>query len=781
MHIARAINSEMTVGGRLTLISSVFVASTMFATGLFVHTSVSNISFTAKEREGAEQLGNVWSSIQSGATPKTDAAVRTDFAAGEALDHFLNASGMADRLTTGRALITAIADGSNLTLDPDLDTFYAMDAVTVRLPAAKHRIFELRTLINEGGAGARALVARELALERMNLALAETQTSLKSAIKNNKDGGAEKALSGTIVSLDAKTANVDASLKSLEEFDANQADAAIKSLSESVDQAWAASRDELARLLKARQDRMTMELIVKLAVILIALGAAGGLAYGVSRGLADRLKALLKTMDALRSGDKTVEVPCLEDKNETGKIGQTLQLFKQSLSEKEANERIAGEERRRNEVDRRKSARDALDQAQSLVEAFSDAINALVAGDYGYRITRSLPPSYDNLKQNFHSALDRLAEATRAAEEASRQREADRLAAEETRKRAEEAAIAAAERLVVDSFGEGMGALAAGDFTYRIQRDVPDAYLQLRSDFNTSLAALQQMALSIIESASGVRSCADEVAQASDDLSRRTETQAATLEQTAAALDQITATVRKTAQGAAEANTVVNSAKSDAAASGEVVLQAVAAMSEIENSSRQVSQIIGVIDEIAFQTNLLALNAGVEAARAGEAGRGFAVVASEVRALAQRSSEAAKEIKTLITASSQQVGAGVKLVDQAGAALTKIVSQVSQISALVSEISASAHEQSTALGEVNTAVNQMDQVTQQNAAMVEQTTAASHSLNSEAEELSQKVRKFRVEDGSSELRTAPRPAPVKTRTPVIALKSVQQTDSWEEF
>lgn len=784
MRIAKLINSEMTVGSRLMLISGVFVTSTLFATGLFTHTSLSSIDFTAKERDGTEALGDIWTSLQTGKGPAQQDAIREDFAAGEALDGFLKTKNAKDRLEAGRTLITAVADGSNLTLDPDLDTFYAMDAVTVRLPTAKHRIFELQSLLNEGGSNPQQIVARELAFERMNLAVTEAQTSLKASVKNNKDGGAAKALNPVITSLSDSAAQTRTTLQALAAAgDAAKAEASLQKLSEDVDGAWAAGHGELARLLQARQDRLTNELIVKLAIILLALGAAGALAFGVSRGLADRLKALLLTMDALRTGDKSVAIPCLDDKNETGKIGQTLELFKQSMIENEVAEHRAGEERRINEQDRRKSAREALEQAQNLVTAFSDAINALVAGKYDYRIKQPLPAEYDNLKNNFHGALDKLAEATRAAEEASRQRAADREAAEAARKQAEAAAIEAAEKLVVESFGEGMTALADGDFTYRIQRDVPEAYLKLRADFNDSMSTLQEVMSSIIISSKGVRACADEVAQASDDLSRRTETQAATLEQTAAALDQITATVRKTAEGAAQANNVVISAQSDASASGEVVLQAVSAMGEIEKSSNQVSQIIGVIDEIAFQTNLLALNAGVEAARAGEAGRGFAVVASEVRALAQRSSEAAKEIKTLISASSAQVGAGVKLVDQAGAALTKIASQVTEISALVSEISASTQEQATALHEVNNAVNQMDQVTQQNAAMVEETTAASHSLNNEALELSKKIQRFRVEDGSAELRTPRSPISLhpKKKPAATALKPTHQEDQWEEF
>ncbi|MEO8113579.1 MAG: methyl-accepting chemotaxis protein, partial [Phenylobacterium sp.] len=192
--------------------------------------------------------------------------------------------------------------------------------------------------------------------------------------------------------------------------------------------------------------------------------------------------------------------------------------------------------------------------------------------------------------------------------------------------------------------------------------------------------------------------------------------------------------------------------RSDADKGGEVVQQAVAAMGQIEKSSTQISQIIGVIDEIAFQTNLLALNAGVEAARAGDAGRGFAVVASEVRALAQRSADAAKEIKTLISTSSQQVGAGVQLVGETGEALQRIVGQVAEISTLVADIAVSAKEQSTALAEVNTSMNQMDQVTQQNAAMVEQSTAASHSLAEDAKALVGLVGKFRFADDGNVVR-----------------------------
>jgi methyl-accepting chemotaxis protein len=260
------------------------------------------------------------------------------------------------------------------------------------------------------------------------------------------------------------------------------------------------------------------------------------------------------------------------------------------------------------------------------------------------------------------------------------------------------------------------------------------------------MSQLRQTMQTVIGRTHGLRSGGQEITQASDDLSKRTEQQAASLEETAAALDQITATVKKTADGAIEARKVVAVAKDDAEKSGAVVRQAVSAMTRIEDSSNQIGQIIGVIDEIAFQTNLLALNAGVEAARAGDAGKGFAVVASEVRALAQRSAEAAKEIKALISASSDQVAQGVDLVGQTGRALARIAEQVAQINGVVSEIAASAQEQATGLHQVNAAVNQMDQVTQQNAAMVEQATAAAHSLREETDALSDLISQFRVGD-----------------------------------
>ena len=298
-------------------------------------------------------------------------------------------------------------------------------------------------------------------------------------------------------------------------------------------------------------------------------------------------------------------------------------------------------------------------------------------------------------------------------------------------------------RAVAD-IAEGLTELSDNNLVHRITGEFSPAFENLRVNFNASLETMQSALRQITGSAGTIQSGAHEISSACDDLSRRTEQQAASLEQTAAALDQITATVKKAAEGATHASQVVSTAKADAERSGEVVRKAVVAMSAIEASARQIGQIIGVIDEIAFQTNLLALNAGVEAARAGDAGRGFAVVASEVRGLAQRSAEAAKEIKGLISTSGHQVTEGAGLVGDTGRALDRLVVQVVEIAGIVGEMTASAQEQSTALQEVNTAINQMDQVTQQNAAMVEESAAASHSLSQEATQLSDLVGRFRL-------------------------------------
>lgn len=307
-----------------------------------------------------------------------------------------------------------------------------------------------------------------------------------------------------------------------------------------------------------------------------------------------------------------------------------------------------------------------------------------------------------------------------------------------------------------------MTALSKGDLKFRITERFGAENDSLRNDFNSAVSALDAAIGTFMESAHTIRSEAENISGAADAFSMRTEQQAATLEETAAAITELSASVESAAQRAKQANAIVSKAREAAASSGTLVQDTVAAMGEIEHSSEQISRIIGVIDEIAFQTNLLALNAGVEAARAGDAGRGFAVVASEVRALAQRSSEAAREISDLISASGEHVKKGVSLVDKAGDALTGIASTIGTVAENVSDIAASAHEQAFGVSEINEAMGRLDQVTQQNVAMFEETMAASVALNEQATELVAITGEFSCSP-KGQIRTAPYGAPAKAQ------------------
>ncbi len=295
---------------------------------------------------------------------------------------------------------------------------------------------------------------------------------------------------------------------------------------------------------------------------------------------------------------------------------------------------------------------------------------------------------------------------------------------------------------LVRAVATALDRLSKGDLTVQIEAGFEGGYAEIKDNFNGAVGSLQDALGTIADSVSGLLGGSEEILVAVGEMARRTERQAATLEETAAALDEVTSTVSSSASGAQEASRVAAGAKTEAERSGDIVREAVLAMQGIEEGSRKVTEILAVIDEIAFQTNLLALNAGVEAARAGDAGRGFAVVATEVRALAQRSADAAREIKGLISSSRDQVDKGVRSVGATGAALEQLVGLAVQIDGVISDVARSAGEQSTGLGQVNTAVNDMDKVTQQNAAMVEQTNAAAAQLKSRVAELSEAVGRF---------------------------------------
>jgi methyl-accepting chemotaxis protein len=348
---------------------------------------------------------------------------------------------------------------------------------------------------------------------------------------------------------------------------------------------------------------------------------------------------------------------------------------------------------------------------------------------------------------------------------------------------AEKARADAAQAKVVHELADNLGKLAGGDLTVSLN-GFPADYRKLQEDFNAAVSELRGALSGISRATGNIHGGSGEISQASDDLSRRTEQQAASLEETAAAMTEITTTVQNSAAGANEANKLVIATQADAQESSKVVGDAVAAMAEIEKSSQEITQIIAVIDKIAFQTNLLALNASVEAAHAGEAGRAFAVVANEVRALAQRSADAAQEIGALISNSSKQVENGVGLVGEAGKALGRIIGSVDEISGLVSQIAMAADQQSSALAQVNTAIVEMDKVTQQNAAMVEESTAAARSLADEATGLARLVGRFDTGEGHAAPAASVTPLPVRKRAPAPAVSgntALAANEDWNAF
>ena len=344
-----------------------------------------------------------------------------------------------------------------------------------------------------------------------------------------------------------------------------------------------------------------------------------------------------------------------------------------------------------------------------------------------------------------HDAEQITVQQSRRAEEEQRKQRAE----------AEQQAMTAAERQkaadeqsrVLGMLAAGLERLSGGDLTVVLDEAFSDDYRRIKDDFNAAVARLRDTVRAIAESAQEVTNATGEISVSTTDLSQRTEEQAASLEETSASMQEIASAVKKNAASAQHANESAGATRAVADRGGQVVAQAVSAMAAIEDSSRRIGDIIGVIDEIARQTNLLALNAAVEAARAGEAGRGFAVVASEVRSLAQRSSQAAKDIKDLIVSSSGQVEGGVDLVNKAGEALGEITESIKQVAHIVSEIAAASVEQSSGIEQVNKALGQMDEMTQQNSALVEENAATAKTLEHQAQAMAERIGYFRLDDG----------------------------------
>ena len=464
--------------------------------------------------------------------------------------------------------------------------------------------------------------------------------------------------------------------------------------------------------------------------ILLSVAAASYAKLTIARPI----KALTAGMLELASGNFSVVLAGLGRKDEIGDIAGAVETFKVKAADRARQESDEVLRRQKNEAEAQARAQAKLAEEQ----AKAADIQAKAAAEQA-------------------KAQQTLAEETLRRQKAEAEAKAQMQAkvAEERAKAAEIQARAADEQAqALRALAEGLHRLAHGDLTYRLSGEFSGAYSRIKDDFNTAMTQLRDTIAAIDDATREVGTASSEIATATTELSQRTEEQAASLEETSASMEEFAATVKKNADNAQQARESAAVTCDTAQRGGEIVARAVEAMARIEGSSHKIADILIVIDEIARQTNLLALNAAVEAARAGEAGRGFAVVATEVRSLAQRSSQAAKDIKELITNSTAQVKDGVDLVNRAGQSLNEIVSSIKGVAGTISDIAESSAEQSSGIDQVNKAVTQMDQVTQQNAALVEQNAATAKSLEQQAAAMRERVAVFEIDDAGHGVKAA---------------------------
>jgi len=492
--------------------------------------------------------------------------------------------------------------------------------------------------------------------------------------------------------------------------------------------------------------------------ILSTLAVLLGLAFAalIARSILGPMTTMTAAMGHLAEGRLDTEIPALGRADEIGEMAQAVQVFKQSAIDKKRME----EAQRAAEAASRLAEKEQRTREAAIVADVAEVAKAASGGDMDRRIDLT---GKDGFLLNLCEGVNNLVALTGVA--------------------------------LKDVAGV-LAAVAEGDLTKRITNLYGGLFDQLKGDVNKTADKLFEIVTNINSAAGQIASAAGEVAAGSQDLSERSEQQASALEETAASMEELAATVRSNAANAQQANQLAAGAREVAAGGGQVVADAVAAMGRIEASSQKIGDIVGMIDEIAFQTNLLALNAAVEAARAGDAGKGFAVVAQEVRNLAQRSAQASKEIKVLISESGREVGTGADLVKGAGKTLDEILGSVKRVADIVGEIAAASSEQAAGIDQVNSAVTQMDEMTQQNAALVEESAAAAHALEDQSGELTRLMAFFQV-GGQTAQTLAAKPVarpPVKAAPPQrvaarpvaakpakLAKAKTEDAKDWAEF
>lgn len=739
-------NSRLSIGFRLALVAILFIATVSMSAYVHVSRGLQRLDTTKVELKGQHYIGAVWQALMEGNTDamRDYVALNDGFQTTQQYQDFISSTTLAAREKTAGKLIWDISSGAGIAQDPGASSYYVAEVLVKRYPALVADVDAVSAALSLPTSDVRKAEINN-ALKALISDASKTKSSFTTAIQNDKSGKFAPALKQTA---DAVDSTVDALIKAgkaSQETTSPDYDTARSEFSKALGAGWTSTYGTYEDQLNDRLAEGRNEIIRDLTIVAALAIPTLLLIWLLTAGLSRRFRELDAAMKKLNAGDKNVDVPYLEDTNETGRIADTLANMKQALIQREKDEAQRETDRIKAEADRKAAEEEARHRSEELVVGtFGAGLKALAEENLTFRLHGELPPAYRALQDNFNTAIAQFEQAQRDREEGLKRREEERARAEADRIAAEEAAHKRSVDLVVSSFGEGLAAMARRDLAYRLSYDLPEEYRILQDDFNNAISQLETAMKDIDMRATDISSNATEISRAAQEMAQRTERQAAALEESAAAINQVSATVGKSAANAKTANEAALKAQDTAAHGNTVAKSTIEAMQAIAASSNEITQIIGVMDEISFQTNLLALNAGVEAARAGDAGRGFAVVASEVRALAQRSSGAAKEIRKLITSSEQQVATGVQLVEESGQALTRIVADITKICELMNEISASQREQATALTEVDASVAQMDQGTQQNSAMAQQSHAASEALASYARELAEVVSRFNL-------------------------------------
>jgi len=823
--------ADYSVAGKIAMIIAIMCVPFGMMVYLYLAQVQKDVDFARSEADGLAAIEKVWGGTlslgggQSRTNPADLATVLKDrialwdtqFKAGAAVaamaDVLRSPKVPADALDTAKTAIQKLADGSNLTLDPDVDSFYLMDAVTVRMPelvAATAGLRDAAAVYFDPKAkpSASDFVAYVRAHARFDLAVDPIGSDIESSIGGNTDGTVGKALTSALQRFRQQAEALGKHAKAIsaavedgksaagvrDEF--VRADAALLAETASL---WSSTAGELRRLLEARVDRMRTDSYIKMLVVAFCLLLTAGMTIYVVRSVRGPIFDLVGALRRFRSGEYQFVVPHAELNNEIGEIAKALRRFQEMASQQaltmaaldgsstmlmitDPEERVVFmsgalidqfmkfepsfravrhdfsiEKMMGQHVDyycsepqikrellhddgKTRKVRMSVDGQTIIVDM------SYIYGNDGSRVGHTL------LWHNMTAELESQTEVGAVVAAAVRGDFSGRLSLDGKTGFVREIAsglntVSQNIERAVDDFTDVLGAVSSGDLTRAVDGDYEGKLGALKSAVEETIARLSDTVVTIQTTAVDVGTAAREINSGADDLSRRTEEQASSLEQTAATTEELAASVKASAQASRHAVELAEEAMGVAVNGGSIVSQAVQAMARIEEASQKITDITSVIDEIAFQTNLLALNAAVEAARAGDAGKGFAVVASEVRTLAQRSSEAAKDITGLIGTSTAEVTQGVKLVRAAGEALQQIVGASKKVASTVSEVSSASSEQANGIDEMTQAVAHMDEMTQQNAALAEESAASAGALSGQIERLNELVATFRTRQG----------------------------------